>query len=153
MQHARELHEDGQHVEGALVLETIGWYSQQRHSQKLPPGLEGRYPDTGNFIAFVGTRESSSLVARALAAFRAGADFPAEGLTAPAWVQGVTLSDHAAYNRYGYPALMITDTAFLRYPYYHTAADTPDQLDYESIARVIAGLSHTIAALAGTTAG
>jgi hypothetical protein len=113
----------------------------------------GHYPDTGNFIAFVGTRESSSLVAQALAAFRGGADFPAEGLAAPAWVQGVTLSDHAAFNRYGYPALMITDTAFLRYPYFDTADDIPDQLDYESIARVIAGLSHTLTALAGTTAG
>ncbi|HWJ94980.1 MAG TPA: M28 family peptidase [Telluria sp.] len=151
MRHAQALHRERAPVHGALVLETIGWYSNERNSQRLPPGLEGRYPDTGNFIAFVGTRASSALVGQALAAFRAASDFPAHGLAAPAYVQGVTLSDHSSYNRFGYPALMITDTAFLRYPYYHTAEDTPDKLDYDSLARVVSGLAHTIGSLAGTT--
>ena len=106
-----------------------------------------------NFIAFVGTLESSKLVREALAAFRAAPDFPAEGLAAPAHTTGVTLSDHSSYNRYGYPALMITDTAFMRYPYYHTAQDTPDKRDYESMARVVNGLAKTIAALAGAKQG
>jgi hypothetical protein len=153
VQHARKMHDEGQHVEGALVLETIGWYSQRRNSQQLPPGLEGRYPDTGNFIAFVGTLESSRLVQDALSAFRAASDFPAHGLAAPAYVQGVTLSDHASYNRFGYPAIMITDTAFMRYPYYHTAEDTPDKLDYDSTARVVQGLARTITALAAGAQG
>lgn len=106
-----------------------------------------------NFIAFVGTLASSNLVREALAAFRAASAFPAEGLAAPAHTTGVTLSDHSSYNRYGYPALMITDTAFMRYPYYHTAQDTPDKLDYESMARVVNGLAKTIVALAGAKQG
>ncbi|NNG22572.1 M28 family peptidase [Telluria aromaticivorans] len=149
MQHARELKLAGQKVEGALILETIGWYSEAENSQGLQPGLEKHYPSTGNFIAFVGTLESSALVRQALAAFKAQSDFPAEGLAAPAHVMGVTLSDHASYNGQGYPALMITDTAFLRYPYYHTAQDTPDKLDYASMARVVKGLARTIESLAG----
>ncbi len=158
MQHARKLHEEGQNVEGALILETVGYYSQARHSQKLPPGLEGRYPDAGrpdartpdagNFIAFVGTLESSKLVQEALSGFQRASDFPAHGLAAPAYVQGVTLSDHSSYKRFGYPAIMITDTAFMRYPYYHTAEDTPDKVDYASVARVVSGLARTITALA-----
>jgi Zn-dependent M28 family amino/carboxypeptidase len=149
MQHARKLHAEGQKVEAALILETIGYYSNTRRSQKLPPGLEGRYPDTGNFIAFVGTLQSSRLVQDSLAAFRNVSDFPAHGLAAPAYVQGVTLSDHSSYQRFGYPAIMITDTAFMRYPYYHTRDDTPDKIDYESTARVVSGLARTITALAG----
>jgi Zn-dependent M28 family amino/carboxypeptidase len=148
MQHARKLHEEGQKVEAALILETVGYYTNARRSQKQPPGLEGRYPDTGNFIAFVGTLESSRLVQDSLAAFRSVSDFPSHGLAAPAYVQGVTLSDHASYKRFGYPAIMITDTAFMRYPYYHTAEDTPDKIDYPSTARVVKGLVHTISALA-----
>jgi hypothetical protein len=168
MQHARKMHDEGQNVEGALVLETIGWYSQQRRSQQLPPGLEGRYPDVayphvgypnvGNFIAFVGTLESSRLVQDALSAFRAVSDFPAHGLAAPAYVQGVTLSDHSSYNKYGYPAIMITDTGFMRYPYYKmkmndSAEDTPDKVDYDSTARVVQGLARTIVALAAGAQG
>ena len=153
MQHAAEMKRQGQKIEGALVLETMGYYSDKPGSQQLPPGLEGQYPDTGNFIAFVGTIESSALVRQALAAFQGASDFPAQGLAAPAHTMGVTLSDHSSYNRHGYPALMITDTAFLRYPYYHTAQDTPDKLDYASMARVVEGLAKTIAALAGATQG
>jgi hypothetical protein len=153
MVHAAEMKRQGQKVEAALVLETMGYYTDKPESQQLPPGLEGRYPSTGNFVAFVGTLESSNLVREALAAFRAASDFPAEGLAAPAHTTGVTLSDHSSYNRHGYPALMITDTAFMRYPYYHTAQDTPDKLDYESMARVVTGLAKTIAALAGGAQG
>jgi len=149
MQHARELQRAGHKVDGALILETVGWYSDAPDSQKLPPGLEKHYPTTGNFIAFVGTLESSALVRQALAAFKAQSDFPAQGLAAPAHIMGVTLSDHSSYNRHGYPALMITDTAFLRYPYYHTAEDTPEKLDYASMARVVKGLARTIESLAG----
>ncbi|MFC5461714.1 M28 family peptidase [Massilia niabensis] len=153
MRHAAEMKRQGQNIQGALVLETMGYYTDAPNTQKLPPGLEGRYPSTGNFIAFVGTLESSSLVRDALAAFRAASDFPAHGLAAPAHTTGVTLSDHSSYNRHGYPALMITDTAFMRYPYYHTDQDTPDKLDYESMARVVTGLSKTIVALAGAKQG
>jgi Zn-dependent M28 family amino/carboxypeptidase len=153
MVHAAEMKRQGQNVKAALVLETMGYYTDTPNSQQLPAGLEGRYPSTGNFIAFVGTLASSHLVREALAAFRAASDFPAEGLAAPAHTTGVTLSDHSSYNRHGYPALMITDTAFMRYPYYHTAQDTPDKLDYGSMARVVTGLAKTIAALAGGAQG
>ena len=106
-----------------------------------------------NFIAFVGTLESSALVREGLAAFRAASDFPAHGLAAPAHTTGVTLSDHSAYKRHGDPALMVTDTAFMRYPYYHTNEDTADKLDYESMARVVTGLAKTITGLAGAAKG
>jgi hypothetical protein len=147
-----------QHARGALAPETIGWYSQQRRSRTLPPGMEGRFPDTGNFIAFVGTLESSRLVQDALSAFRAVSDLPSHGLAVPDYVQGVTLSGHSSYKHFGYPAIMITDTAFMRYPYYKMKADDgaldpPDKLDYDSTARVVQGLARTITALAAGAQG
>ena len=48
----------------------------------------------------------------------------------------------------GYPAIMVTDTAFYRYPHYHAATDTPEQLDYTGLARVTGGLAEVITALA-----
>jgi hypothetical protein len=151
MRHARELRERGQNVEAALILETIGWYSNARHSQRYPAALAGAsasLPDTGDFIAVVGTLPYAGLVQQVLTAFRAAASFPSEGLAAPATVEGVTLSDHAAYIHYGYPALMITDTAYLRYPYYHTPRDTPDKVDYASMARVVDGLARALETMA-----
>ena len=147
-QHARDMRRRSQPVEAARILETIGYYNNAKDSQRYPPGLSKLYPNSGNFIAFVGTLDSSALVRKTLASFKAASTFPAEGLAAPAFVEGVTFSDHWSYNQHGYPAIMITDTAFMRYPYYHTARDTPDKLDYASMARVVEGLARVIQKMA-----
>jgi uncharacterized membrane protein YukC len=38
------------------------------------------------------------------------------------------------------PALMITDTAFLRNKQYHQAGDTYEKLDYTRMAKVVQGV-------------
>ena len=128
--------------------ETIGHDSNTKGGQRYQTGLEKPYPDAGNFIAFVGTLGASEQVRKTLAAFKATSSVPAEGLAAPAYVEGVTLSDYPSHNRPGTPALMITETAFLRYPYYHAARDTPDKRGYASMARVVNGLAKVIEAMA-----
>lgn len=80
--------------------------------------------------------------------FRKHAHFPSEGAVLPSSVPGVGWSDHWAFWQHGYPALMITDTAPFRYPFYHTADDRPEKLDYESMARVVAGVEEVIRDLA-----
>ena len=67
---------------------------------------------------------------RTVASFRALVPFPSEGGTAPGIIPGIDWSDHWAFEQVGIPALMITDTALFRYPHYHTAADSPDKVDY-----------------------
>jgi hypothetical protein len=142
----------------APALEAIGWYTLQRHGGQHRPGMEKRDAGPGSFVAFVGTQASSRLVQDALSAFRAVSDLPAHGLAAPAYVQGVTLSDRSAYHRSGHPAILIADTGFMRYPYYRMKADdgaeeSPDRFDYEGTARVLEGLARTIRALAAGQQG
>ena len=43
---------------------------------------------------------------------------------------------------------MVTDTAPFRYQHYHTPDDTPDKVDYDRLARVVAGLEAVIEDLA-----
>lgn len=124
-----------------------------------PVGAERR-PDAdrrdgGNFMAFVGTRASSSQVRQALAALRSDPMLARQGLAAPAHVMGLTLSGHGSRPGDG-PALVITETGFLRFPYFRT--ETPpgqapeqaqDHNDYDGMARIVGGLAHTLEALAG----
>ena len=49
----------------------------------------------------------------------------------------------------GIDAVMITDTAFNRNPYYHTSEDTPEKLDYLRMAKVVDGVHAGVRALAG----
>ncbi len=137
----------GENVVAMLSLETIGFYSDVKGSQKYPPPLGVAYPSTGNFIGFVGDRSSADLVRRAIATFRATARFPSEGAAPFAGIPGVGWSDHWSFWQVGYPAIMVTDTAPFRYPHYHTTADTPDKLDYERMAGVVSGLEGVISDL------
>ena len=147
--HARDLYARGENVAAMLSLETIGYYSDEKGSQRYPPAIDALYPDTGNFVAFVGDLGTRELVRNTVASFRRHARFPSEGIAAPATIPGVDWSDHWAYREHGYPALMVTDTALYRYPHYHTAQDTPDKVDYERLARVVKGIEMVVRDLAG----
>jgi hypothetical protein len=59
-------------------------------------------------------------------------------------IAGVGWSDQWAYWKFGWPAVMVTDTAPFRYPHYHTLRDTPDKLDYDRLARVVRGLEGVV---------
>jgi hypothetical protein len=135
-----------------LSLETIGYYSDKIGSQKYPlPELSSIYPLQGNFISFIGNVASGSLVKDAIASFRRHSKFPSEGTALPNEITGVSWSDQWSFWQQGYPGIMVTDTAPFRYPYYHTSNDTPDKVNYESLARVVAGLEYAIADLSGLT--
>ncbi len=142
--YAQALAAQGLKPDAMLSLETMGFYSDEAESQHYPFPLGALYPDTGNFVAFVGTISSRPLVRRTVGAFRAVTHFPSVGGTAPAFVQGIDWSDHWSFGQIGVPSLMITDTAPFRYPYYHRRGDTPDKVDFERLARVTAGLERML---------
>jgi len=132
-----------------VSLEMLGCYSDAPGSQAYPALLRYFYPHRGNFIAFVSNLRSRKALRQTVAAFRVHSDFPVESLAAFEFVPGVAWSDHSSFWRQGYPALMVTDTAFYRYAHYHSAGDTPEKLDYSAMARVVVGLQHAFAFLAG----
>ena len=145
---ARSLKMQNLAMVGMISVETIGYYSDQPGSQKYPSGLASFYPHQGNFIGFVSDLHSRGLLHQAVAVFRGSTHFPSEAAALPGWVQGVGWSDQWAFWQIGVPAIMVTDTAPFRYPYYHTANDTSDKLDYDKMARVVVGLKHVLTQLA-----
>jgi len=147
--YAERSRQRGEQINAMISLETIGHYTDQPASQHYPFPFNYFYPDTGNFIGFVGNLSSWRLVRQAVGAFRESTAFPSEGVAAPDWITGVGWSDHASFWHAGYPAIMVTDTAFFRYAHYHEATDTPEKLDYQSLARVTRGLLDVAAELAG----
>lgn len=141
----------GDRIAGMLSLETMGYYSEERGSQQYPADeMRGLYTDVGNFIGFVANVESRVLLDHAARAFRARALVPVQAAALPAALAGTGWSDHWAFWQAGYPALMVTDTAPWRYPWYHTPEDTPDKIDFEKLGDVVDGLEAVIEALASS---
>ena len=135
----------GDKIDAMISLETIGYFSDEPHSQTYPsPGLGLFYPKVGNFIGFVSNVQSRTLLRRVVALFRKHAKVPSEGAALPAFIPGVSWSDQWSFWRNGYPGIMVTDTAPFRYPHYHSSSDTPDKLDYDRFTLVVSGIEEVI---------
>lgn len=148
--YAQAARDRGDDIGLMLSLEMLGCYSDRPGSQRYPPLLRWFYPDRGDFIGFVANLRSRAALRRLARAFAAHSDFPLQTLVSPSIVPGVAWSDQLSFWRQGYPAVMVTDTAFYRYPHYHQPSDTPEKLDYARMARVVDGLAKALAELAGT---
>jgi len=135
----------GVKIVAMISLETIGYFSDAPDSQVYPSRALGAfYPKVGNFIGFVSNVSSRNLLRRAIAIFRKHSKIPSEGASLPWFIPGVSWSDQWSFWKNGYPGIMITDTAPFRYPYYHSANDTPDKLDYDRFALVVSGMEKVI---------
>ena len=142
---ARKRNED---IRVMLSLEMLGYYRDEPRTQHYPPLFRWFYPNRGNFIGFVSNLRSRRELTRVYRAFRNNSDFPSERAAVPSWIPGIGWSDHSSFWRQGYPALMVTDTAFYRYPHYHTSEDTPDKIDYARLTVVTNGLAGALVELA-----
>ncbi len=147
--HAASLRDAGAEVRAMLCLEMVGYFSEEPGSQLLPsPLLRPFYPDRGNFIGVIGNLGGGSLVRKVKRSFRAASSLPVRSMNGPRFVPGIDFSDHLPYWNAGYPAVMITDTAFYRNLAYHTEDDTPDRLDYQKMADVVLGVYQAVRSLA-----
>lgn len=147
--YAKKARQQKANILGMLCLEMVGYYSQTPHSQSLPLPLRLMgYPTTGNFIGLVSDRRSRPLMVRLEAAIKGGCRLPAVTLAVPLGghiLPEVRLSDHANFWDEGYPAVMLTDTAFMRNPNYHGEGDVMDLLDLTAMTELTLGLANFVA--------
>lgn len=146
--YARSCRERNERIVAMLCLEMVGYYTSAKGSQAIPPGipkfLHWAFPKRGDFLAAVGNLSSLRLVWQFRRGFKRGTRFPLFSIALPEIISEIRRSDNASFWDQGYPALMLTDTSFLRNPHYHLPTDTPDTLDYESMACVTHGVLSSI---------
>jgi Zn-dependent M28 family amino/carboxypeptidase len=136
--HAHALKAAKREVQLMLSLEMIGYFSDEPKSQTYSvPGMAHLYSNRGDFVALVGKLRNFRVMRRAKALMLGATDLPVYSINAPPLLPGIDFSDHRSYWNEGFPALMVTDTAFLRNKNYHQAGDTYDKLDYHRMAKVV----------------
>ncbi|WP_066381930.1 M28 family peptidase [Anabaena sp. CA = ATCC 33047] len=144
--YAALLRQQQQQLRLMISLEMLGYRDNSPNSQRYPAPLEKFYPNTGDFIALIGNlRTIPDLLSMSRSIRQTGISsqwlpVPKRGLIVPQ----TRLSDHAPFWDAGYPAIMVTDTAFLRNPHYHKPSDTIASLDLDFLAGVCAGLEIAI---------
>ncbi len=149
--YARACRQRGERMVGMLCLEMVGYFTDQLGTQQIPqeiPRLLRRaFPRRGNFLAAVGNLRSWRLAWSFRRGFKKATRFPLYSIVLPESVQAIRLSDNSSFWDQGYPALMLTDTSFLRNPHYHLPTDTPDTLDYSRMAQVTLGVAGAVVRL------
>jgi len=147
--YAESLKEKGEQLEGMICLEMIGFFNDEKGSQYYPAGfIKWFYPDTGNYISMVSDLSSRGFLEKVKKAFTKGTDLPVESIATLPIIPGIDFSDHRSFWKFGYDAIMVTDTAFYRNPHYHRVSDTFDTLDYVRMTKVVEGLVSAIQKIA-----
>ena len=142
--YAKKARQEKEKIDGMICLEMVGYACYEPGCQNYPFPLGFfDYPESGNFIGIVGNFKSSDFSRALTGAFQKNDGLPVVKLTVPfnGWIiPSVRLSDHASFWDQGYKAVMVTDSAFFRNPYYHTPADTMEKLDYRFMAELVESL-------------
>ena len=146
--HAKMLHDSHIKVKAMICLEMIGFFSDKPNSQDYPVGLMKLfYPRKANFIAVIGKTGQGKTTRNIKKRMNHFSSVKAISLNTPASVPGIDFSDHLNYWKYGYVAVMITDTSFYRNANYHEQSDTLETLNVEKMAEVVKGVAGSILGL------
>jgi hypothetical protein len=118
-------------IDCAHILEMVGFASDLPKTQRIPPGLPVRVPDTGNFLGLLANRDSDEVLDKALgSASTYLPDLPV-----------LLRSDHAPFWQKKISAMMWTDTSEFRNPFYHQPGDKPHTLNYTFLRSVAQALT------------
>jgi Zn-dependent M28 family amino/carboxypeptidase len=134
---------------GMISLEMVGFTGpRQDYPSYMDPKV---YPVVGDFIGIVGNENSKALLEVVHRTFKTQIpQLPSEFLLVPGngvGMEEVRSSDHSPFWDQGFPALLVTDTAFLRNPNYHLPSDTMETLDFEFMRKVAVGIYYSVVEL------
>jgi hypothetical protein len=144
--HAAKYKQQQKSIRLMISLEMLGYCNHNPNSQSYPAGLKYFYPNSGNFIALIGTLRTVPDLINLSGKIRKSGQrcewlpVPNRGLIVP----DTRRSDHVPFWDNGYPAIMVTDTANMRNPHYHGGSDRIETLDLDFLAGVCQGLVEAI---------
>ena len=136
--HAKSVFDEKQKIKGMICLEMIGYFNDSENSQKYPLSfLKLFYGNKGDFITVVEKFGSGSFSSKIRRLMKKPKLIKTKSFIGPKSIEGLDFSDHRNYWKFGYDALMITNTSFYRNPHYHQQSDKVETLDIERMCRVI----------------
>jgi hypothetical protein len=143
--HAKYLHDHQIPVKGMISLEMIGYYSEAKYSQHFPLFFfRWFYGNKGNFVMLIQKSHNGAFGKEMKTGMLKAQTLRTKAFSGPAWIPGIDYSDHLNYWKYGYSAMMITNTSFYRNYNYHTKEDKLETLNIGNIGLVVDGLYRAV---------
>ena len=136
--HAKSINDENADVIGMICLEMIGYFLEEPGSQPFPsPELAKIYPNTGSFINVVGIEDHLEFTAKVHSLMAKESEIDVQKIIFPNKNSLAGLSDQSSYWKFGYKALMINDTSFIRNPNYHQESDSIETLNFDKLTAVV----------------
>ena len=136
--HAKSLKDNNIQIKGMVCLEMIGYFNDDKNSQDYPIGfLKLFFGSKGDFITIVQKFGNGRFGRQIKRRMKKQNLIKTKSFKAPAKLPGIDFSDHLNYWRYGYGAVMITNTAFYRNKNYREQTDKMGTLDLKRMGLVI----------------
>lgn len=146
--HARSLHDAGIAVKGMVSLEMIGYFSDEEGSQDYPLGLlKWFYGSKGNYITVVQKSIPGDFAKQYKTLSFENNSILTKAFRAPSFFGGIDLSDHRNYWKFGYSAVMVTNTSFYRNTSYHLKSDVLQRLNIPKMGLVVDGVYRVLKAM------
>lgn len=146
--HAKSLYDAKVLVKGMVSLEMIGYYSNEANSQDYPLGLlSWFYGDKGNYITIVQKSIQGDFSKQFKTLAFENNSILTKSFRAPSFFGGIDLSDHRNYWKFGYSAVMVTNTSFYRNANYHQKGDVLYRLNIPNIGLVVDGVFRVLTAV------
>ncbi|PKP20609.1 MAG: peptidase M28 [Bacteroidetes bacterium HGW-Bacteroidetes-21] len=143
--HAKDLFDKGIALEGMICFDMIGYFSDEPNSQTYPIKiLKPFYGSKGNYITVVKKLFGGVFGHKVEKYMKEAGCIETKAFTGPKSLPGIDFSDHLNYWKFGYPAVMITNTAFYRNEGYHTQADTIGTINFLKMSQVIDEVFYTL---------
>lgn len=136
--HAKSLYDNKVDVMGMICYEMIGYFIDDPGSQSYPsPEWVEKYPDTADFIVVVGIERYKDFSSKVHRLMSEQSGIKVEKIDFPDGSGLAGRSDERNYWEFGYDAVMINDTSFIRNPNYHQISDTIETLDFNKMTEVV----------------
>lgn len=142
--HAKYLVKTKKKVRLMVSLDGVGSFNDKAQSQKYPyKFLTYMYPDKGDYIGIVARLQDFTKVRAMKKSFVSASELPLYSFNVPETFELTSSQDHLNYQRLGFPAILITDTANFREKKL-LVEDVVDRLDYEKMTLLIKGLYQVV---------
>jgi Zn-dependent M28 family amino/carboxypeptidase len=140
-QFANLLKQSGRTARVMIALDLVGYYDESADSQQYPHSwMRLFYPSSGDFVAVIGEPGIGPAISWTKRGLISAGVLDVHSFRAPEWLGMARRSDQWAFMEFGMPAVQVTDTAFLRYPFYHDEHDSWEKLDYTKMAQLVSAL-------------
>ncbi|GFP77297.1 M28 family peptidase [Clostridium fungisolvens] len=136
--YADYIKQQNENIEGVIVLDSIGYYSDKPLSQRYP-FMGPSMPNKANFLAIVGNTDSKALAENVTSYINDSSWLPVKNINKD-FLIGYGIKDSYSFSKDGFKTILLTDTSIYRFEDINRADDKVEDIDFNYMSEIVKNL-------------